>query len=683
MTQSYLVRFGALAGVLLAGAQSAQAVVTSYFVGQGMIYQQSSAAAPVPVAFTPAEFVARVIGDAASVDNATVTTPSIVFPSVPLDLVGNYAQFAAQADLASVQLFGPNGTYSFVLDNGTTAPLNFSAGSFPTAVPQVLNFDAAQNVDPSAPFTVNFTPFTGAGANDFFEFEILNSDNSFLFQKAGTGTSVTIPAGTLTAGDSYQANLVFVHGVSANTTSIPGATGTAGYYNETQFSVSTTGSGGGGGTTGGGTGDDTTPPALLFTTPTPGSTGVPASSPVVFLFSEAMAKQQSIQWGGTGVNAANFTYSWTPDGQALTATYTGGFPANTTVTYALQGGDTGFKDLAGNALPAGAQGSFTTGTSGGGTTGGGTGNDPCRNTNSVPSGTGGGSLFKMLQFTQTGNADPVPDPDAPASAIASYSPATNQTVTAVKVTPPTGTPITLSNLFNTYFAIQSFPSAAAMDAVLQPGNYTITVTPVGSGTVVVPAISTIPTPKILNLAALASFDPTKDFVLNFSPFTGASGFDAIAIDITAPGGHHFYAPDYCLPRPLPNTATSVTIPANTFSAGDKLSGGIQFSKFSVNSNSIPNTFLSAGAFAITSFDLAGGTTGSGVSFNPPAINPDGTIVITAPVPAGKTLQVQTSTDLKTWIDVGTPIVPVGGIATYTINPKTIGGNRAFYRAKVQ
>ncbi len=641
------------------------------------MYEQSSAAAPSLNTFDPGYFVARVNGDAASAGNPTVSTPSTTFPGdLPLDDDVDHNEFSVPGSAEDVDGYFPAGNYTFTIANGATiAPLSFPTGSYPTAIPQISNFDAAQNVNPTNSFTLNFNAFTGAVAGDATELEIFNSDGTILFLKSVTsGTSITIPANTFAPGTGYDARLRFVHNVGSNTTSVPGVTGTSGYVHETSFNVSTSGTNGGGG-------NDTTPPTLAFSSPSNNQTGVDLTSPIVFGFSEPMSPQQAIQW--QGVDPAKFSYTW-QGGEALFATYAGGLPANVTVSYSLIGGATGFQDLAGNAL-ATTQGSFSTG-AGGGTTGGstgGTGADPCRTQTQTPSGYGGGSVFKTLEYVQTGNNAPVPDPQGAGSAFATYSPATNQTVTAVHVTGPNGINITLSNVFNLFFASQDFPSGAVEDAAFPAGTYTITATPVGSGTLSVPAVATIPVPKISNLAALQSFDPTKDFTVLFAPFTGASAqSDSIFIDVTGSAGHHFYAPDYCVPRMLAVTATSVVIPANTFTTSDKLQGSISFSRFASNTNAIPNTGLTAGAEVTTSFDLTGGSTGSDVRWNDPTFDPaSGNITLTAAVSAGHSLVVEMSTDLKTWTQVGTAS-PVNGIATYVTSTKT-GAKAAFFRARVQ
>src|SRR5687768_3828444 len=75
------------------------------------------------------------------------------------------------------------------------------------------------------------------------------------------------------------------------------------------------------------------PPVLVISNPENGATGVAASSPVFFVFSEDMLATHSIEWSAN-VDANRFTYSWL-DTSFLQCTYSGGFPGNTTVTWKL------------------------------------------------------------------------------------------------------------------------------------------------------------------------------------------------------------------------------------------------------------------------------------------------------------------------------------------------------------
>jgi hypothetical protein len=319
-----VLRASVVAAVLISAAQALQAAdVTSYFVRKGLVYEQTSSGAPVGDPFNPGAFIARVEADTSAITSVNLSTPSTIFTQVPVDITGERYEFTIPGTMDDLNVFFPAGAYAFTLNDGeTVVSLDLIAGAAPTAIPQVLNFTAAQSIDAAANFTLNFSPFTGAAAGDRYEFEVFDFDGSILFSTSGSGTSLVIPSGTLLTDETYDARLRFVHSVDTDTTSIPGATGSAGYYAENQFSIST-GEGGGG--------DDTTPPTLVFTSPTNNATGVATSSPIIFIFDEEMAQQQSIQWSAN-VNPANFAYVWGQGNTSLTASYAGGLPANATIT---------------------------------------------------------------------------------------------------------------------------------------------------------------------------------------------------------------------------------------------------------------------------------------------------------------------------------------------------------------
>jgi hypothetical protein len=256
------LRIAALAGALLTGIDAAHAAgITGFFVRKGVNYEQDSAAAPTPSAFSPQAFIARATGP--SSEGTSVATPSQIFPVVELqDQISDGYQFSLQGNSDEIELFAPAGNYVFTFSDSAIAPLSFTANPFPTAVPQVSNFAATQAIDPASNFTLNFSPFTGAGANDSWEVQVVDSNTDTVFNKSGTtGTSVSIPANTLASGETYDAYVRFVHNVDSNTSAVPGVTGTAGYYNETHLQLQTTGSTGGGGGN----------PTLVATTPANGS----------------------------------------------------------------------------------------------------------------------------------------------------------------------------------------------------------------------------------------------------------------------------------------------------------------------------------------------------------------------------------------------------------------------------
>jgi hypothetical protein len=419
-------------------------------------------------------------------------------------------------------------------------------------------------------------------------------------------------------------------------------------------------------------------PSLVFNTPQDGQTGVAVNTQVIFFFSEQMAQTHSIEWSAN-VNPANLSYAWSI-GQSLTVTAQGGFPANATITWKLNptaGNPANFKTVSGTQLPVATfQGSFTTGA--GGSDPGDPG-DPC-DPNGGDNGQGFGSLYKAVNYTQTGNNAPVLDTETAASIGASYRGASNQTVSAVTITGP-GTTLNLENTFGFFFHSQEFATPEALDAAFPAGTYTITATGAGTGTLTVGNTTEILGPRFTNLPELTSMDPARDFTLTFNPFNGAGPTDSVFISISD-GTNEFHAPDICKNIELSKTASLVVIPANTFKAGSHLRGSLSFSRGNFNTNAIPGTSLSGGASKTTTFDL---TLGGGQQPRAPiwttvTRNADGTLTYTISGDAGLNLGIEASETLTgNWAQLNTALLATGSFQ-FTVNPNT--PKFRFFRARV-
>lgn len=663
-----------LAGVLLAaGALVHGADVSSYALRKGLHYEQSSAAAPTPVPITAANFTAEVLGDASAITGVSLTIPSVFFPSAELtaNASGTGYEFTLPQDsMQNLDFLVPNGQYMFLItsdnDGDSFAPLNLSSSTVPGAIPYLTDYADAQSIDASANYTLNFNEQTGAAGNDHFELRILE-DGVEVFSESGTGTSVVIPAGTLTPNTTYDATLRFVRELQRDTSTYPGATGTAEVYTQTEFTLDT-GAGGGG--------TDTTPPQWLVTSPANGATNVAVNSTVTFTFNEPMANVHAIEWS-PNVNTAELTYSWVNGGVTLAASSRGAFPPNSLITWRLNptaGGATNFRDISGNQLASATyQGSFTTGEPGS--------VDPCA-PNGEDSGLGFGNFYKTVRYVQTGNAAPVLDSPAPASFGASYRGATNQNVTAVSVSGPAGN-FQLTNLFGFYLANREFATPAQLETAFPAGDYTVTATGAGTGTLAVGSTTQVPIPQIVNLTQLTNMNVVQPFTLNFVPFTGAGINDSIFISISeADGTNEFHAPDPCRNIELPNTATSIVIPANTFKAGQRYRGSISFSRNSFVTNQIPNTGLSAGVSLTTSFDFTGGGGGTTApNWSSFTRNPDGTVTYTITGDTGANVTIEASENITGGWATLTNVVLTTGSQQLKIDPRTPA--RRFYRARVQ
>jgi hypothetical protein len=410
-----------------------------------------------------------------------------------------------------------------------------------------------------------------------------------------------------------------------------------------------------------------------------GDTDVSVFSPVSFVFDGAMAQTHSIEWSAN-VDPARLSYSW-QFGVFLMVTAQGGFPANSTITWKLNptaNNPNNFKSVGGAELPVGQfQGSFTTGAGGPGDPG-----DPCDPNGGGDSGLGFGSIYKTVNYTQSGNNAPVLDAETPALVGATYGPASNHVVTAVTLAGP-GVSMNLTSAFGIFFAGQQFATSEALDAGFPAGTYTVSAAGAGTGTVTIGNTGEVPTPSFGNLTDLISMDPTKDFTLTFAPFIGAGANDGLVVTITATDDtNEFTAPNICKNIELPNTASSVVIPANTFKAGQQLRGQISFSRGSFNTNAIPNTSLSGGVSKTTDFSL---TLGGGQQARQPmwttvTRNQDGTLTYTVSGDTGLNIGIEASETLTGgWTRISTGLLATGSFQ-FTVNPNT--PKFRFFRALV-
>jgi len=188
-----------------------------------------------------------------SLTNATITPPG----GTPITLESefeedfNYKQsFVSQSTLDGAF---PNGDYTLVTgglkDGVKTNSLILTGNGYP-GTPQLSNFSAAQAIDPTADFTLTWNAISGATAEDYLSVEISDCQDEHVLSTSapgkvgalsGTNTSLLIPARTLRPGQLYKLTLFVIHFTAYDTNSYPGATGIAGYYQETAISMATTG----------------------------------------------------------------------------------------------------------------------------------------------------------------------------------------------------------------------------------------------------------------------------------------------------------------------------------------------------------------------------------------------------------------------------------------------------------
>ena len=209
----------AVAG-LVAGVGAAHAQLTQADVGVNPTFEQTD---PTTVTSTGGFFSGRAFfTNTTDFDAGTLTyggpgSPAALTPGSPppsLTLGGSNPSFVGlQSDF-------PNGDYTFDLTGGTMGPTEFVinyAGNAYSNTPELTaaSFSALQGLNAAAPITLDFNPMDVSpnatpGANAIF-FSVVDSSNSTVFNEtlSTTDTSVTIPGGVLSAGQSYSFDLLF------------------------------------------------------------------------------------------------------------------------------------------------------------------------------------------------------------------------------------------------------------------------------------------------------------------------------------------------------------------------------------------------------------------------------------------------------------------------------------------
>lgn len=663
--------------------------VSTFSLGKGQLYTQTSEGNPVLKSVNPYVFEAAVTGNDSAVFDANIRTPSGANRILEYDFSGSGLEFAATfATQESLdQNYGP-GAYLFTIETANEGTregsLTLGTVAYP-APPHISNFPATQTLNPIQPFTLTWDPIPGATAQDMIRVRVIGSFGDVSFDSGaplqpgalnGTATSVTVDPNDF-SDDIVTATVQFSKVLDRQTAVIPGATGLVVASATTELQLKISGSSGG----------DVTPPFLLSSSPLNNALNVPVNSPVSFTFSEAMTPAQSILWS-SNVASNQFQYAWSANGRTLTATYSENFPSNSVITWQLNPASQPlFSDLAGNLLfPGIFSGQFTTSSSEG------TNKPPCDPTSDDEG--GGFSMSKVANYTQTSAAPPVLDTNTAAMFSTFVGSPTNNVVTQASLTLPSGALLPLTNFFGGSFFLMDntlFPTIEALETAYPPGNYSLTIgRQDGSSRSVAlafPANPFPPTPQILNYTQAQSVDPNSDFTLQWNPFTGAQGYDSIYLYIydeeSTSSDMVFQAPDPCVPRELPVTATSIIIPKGIFAPGRQYQGSLSFYRSLVfDTNSIPDMPGQVSSGKSTTFILR--TTGGNPVPTGPRFEPV--------VRQGQSLQfrltgqpsvnyiIESTSELgQAWTPLLTTNSPTG-LIEFTV-PNELGTSRRFFRSR--
>lgn len=456
----------------------------------------------------------------------------------------------------------------------------------------------------------------------------------------------------------------------------------------------------GAGSGGGGGGGNDEEPVLVSSSPADGALSVPVTATVQFVFDRAMKKTPGIggappfavgavQWAGSGLDAAKFTYAWSEDGKTLTAEYAGDLPGTTEVSWVLNPalGVVKLESEEGVALPGGEySGVFTTGA---GTGGGGGDCDP----DGVPSTWGFYTVSKMLNFVQSSANEPTAAmEDAFSFGAVVTSPQAGPAVTAAQVTVPPNTSKPLEGVPIGGFWVFNDPqsTSAELNTAYPGGAYTLRFTRTGEAeraiAMTMPG-ATPPVPRIANYAEAQAVVASQAFTLRWNAFTGASDSDSLNLSIRDQSGVVFDAPDPCVPRELAVTATSIVIPANTLADNKTYHATLSFSDgFYFSTNTVSNMAGFGVVSTSTEFTIITGTGGGPgpavpARFTAYALLDNGRAQMTLTGTADRTYTIERATRIGPgdWQTAGTVLMGAGGTGTFE-DPQPAGVLPRFYRA---
>jgi hypothetical protein len=310
------------------------------------------------------------------------------------------------------------------------------------------------------------------------------------------------------------------------------------------------------------------------------------------------------------------------------------------------------------------------------------------NTCVSPLDAGGYSKFTIAEFAeykQTNAAGAVPYGSNSFYFEAVVALATNLAATNATVTIPSSGPQTMNTNDDRHFSyIVATNNFTNLVSAFPDGEYEFIVSNI-TAQISLPEFTTLPNaPTLTSYTAAQSIDATKDFTLNWVPFSSGTTRDYIDVQLTGQSGTVFKSGQYLCPVSLDGTATSVLIPANTLETNQIYSAEIDFVKvLLLDTNSTPGIGLLAGTEAVTLTFVSTSTT---AQIPPPvlgnaALLPGGGIQFDLVTTPGVTYTVQFSSDLSNPAAWSSLLVTdaVSTSVTFSNGPPA-GTNTGFYRA---
>lgn len=438
-------------------------------------------------------------------------------------------------------------------------------------------------------------------------------------------------------------------------------------------------------------------PQLTSVTPANGASDVPINTSLVFRFDQAMDTDVMVTPSfppflignlsvSAGSSAALYFGNWSEDGLTLTCDpVTGDLPEGTLVTWTLNPAGTSEPFVSASGTPLGTiSGSFTTAGEGS------TGDDDC---DGLPDGWGAFSVFKGANYLQTSEADPVPEAIEPfVFGVTVAGPDAGPNVTESSLTLPDNSVLELELVpfAGLFFYSDAKDTEAELDTDYPPGNYVLRFTQEGQAQVTVPMtmpVNNVPVPKIQNFAESQSVDASADFTLRWNSFNVADDDDFLSVSLsdTDTGDVVFEAPDLCLPRELPVTATSVVIPAGTLQTDRTYAATLLFGKvYYASTNTAPEMSGFGGMSRVTNFSLRTGTGGVAgpATLSDFRVLENGDVEFQLSGTALRSYSIERTSALGAnaqWAEVGSVLLDAAGQGQF-LDSQTDGSVTLYYRA---
>jgi hypothetical protein len=208
-----------------AGGGSGTNAFTTFLIGRADLYSQALNAQPTPNSVEPYIYLATTtLASNRDTTGITLTFPSggvsnlVANPGAP----ENWTFGGYMTNEAILETKFPPGNYTFTVNataSNETKIVSFPASLVQPSAPHLTNLGAAQAVDSTQPFTLQWDPFAGGTVSDSIVVGLTTNWQSPNLGSpgalGGTATSVAIPAGTMAPGKTYSASVGFSHAVLA------------------------------------------------------------------------------------------------------------------------------------------------------------------------------------------------------------------------------------------------------------------------------------------------------------------------------------------------------------------------------------------------------------------------------------------------------------------------------------